>query len=386
MNILMRLIRFVTAASFLLFVAGCLAPAPSLRAPLPAGISAEMVAEGLKAESPVAVTRDGSFLALVRRDGLFLRSLADGREERISSELPIAVTFNPQGTELAAAFPAEAGSLLRRYSASSGELLAEISLSGRCEALLSREGEWLAFVTSVQTFRFGGNLRSSLLRWDGVHAQESSLLNDTTLDRSTLSVKESLLATLLRPQLSPYGDELLYLQLRDPPAFDPYLMVVLRHLETGSERLVAKLPKLTGAAVYFDGGDLVAYGDGIRQVNIVDPWQERVVARYPRPGALLASPLWGKILWVDDDLLHGDGQMLLSLDKESQPVSFLPDGRLLLRDRQGRLWLLRGLPIPSHPPVSPPASFYLLRKWRAEGLIDSGEFVERVQQERGGIQ
>lgn len=356
--------------------AGCLAPLP-VATPLPPGLTMTPVAAQLLPQSPVAVSRDGSQLALVRRDGLLLRPLDDKIEQKLSTELPIALAFNPSGTELAAAFVASDGGLLRRFATSSGEVLAEISFAGRCEALLSREGEWLVFVTSLESFHFGSNLRSRLLRWDGVQVPVESLLNDSTLDRSTLAAEGKLLATL-RPQLSPHGDEILFLRLHDPPAFDPYLAVVLRHLETGSDRLIVKLPQLTGAATYLDGGELVAYGDGINLVRIVDPWREKESQRLARPGQQLAAPPSGEMLWVDKSLLRRDGQVLMNFAPQTQPVSFLSGGRLLLRDKE-RLWLLSGLPAAAaEPPMHDTEQLHLLRKWRAEGLIDVREYIERV--------
>lgn len=357
--------------------AGCLAPLP-VESPLPSGLSMTPVAVQLLPQSPVTVSRDGSQLALVRREGLFLRPLAGKGEQRLSTELPVALAFNPDGSELVAAFIAADGSRLRRYATNSGEVLAEISFPGRCEALLSREGEWLVFVTTLESFRFGGNMRSRLLRWDGVQVPVESLLNDTTLDRSTLADKNALLTTL-RPQLSPHGDEILFLRLHDPPAFDPYIEVVLRHLETGSDRLIVKLPQATGAATYLDGGELVAYGDGINLVKIVDPWREKESQRLARSGHQLAAPPVGEMLWVDETLLRRDGQVLLNFAPTAQPVSFLRGGGVLLRDPE-RLWLLSGLPPASaEPPEHDTEQLQLLRKWRAEGLIDMREYTDRVR-------
>lgn len=368
----------VSVLSLLLSLAlvGCLAT-PPFETPLPPGLTGAPLATQLLAQSPVAVSLDGSLLALVRRDGLFLRPLESSSiETKLSAEHPIALAFNPQGTELTAAFSFADGSHLRRFDTINGELLSEISFPGHCEALLSRSGEWLAFVTTLESFRFGGNLDSRLLRWDGVQAPSESLLNDTTLDLSTLGAAGRLMATL-RPQLSPHGDEILFLRLHDPPALEPYIEVVLRHLEAGSDRLVAKLSQLNGAATYLDGGELVAYGDG-KLVKIVDPWSGKEHQRLAQPGYRLAASSSGEMLWVDETLLHRDGQVLLKLAPQTQPVSFLAGGRLLLRVRE-RLWLLCGLPVaPAEPPAPDTEQLRLLRKWRAAGLIDAREYAERI--------
>lgn len=357
--------------------AGCMVSPPLVPAFPPAGITIKPVVSQVLPLSPVAVSPDGSSLALVRREGLFLTPLSGGEQKKFSSELPVALAFNPAGTELAAAFIAEDLSRLQRFDTSSGEILGEMFFPGRCEALLSREGEWLVFVSIIETFKFGGNLRNLLWRWDGVNAPEESLLNDTTLDRSTLADSNALFSTL-HPQLSPYGDEILFLRLHDPPAFDPYIDIVIRHLETGSVRLVAKLPQMTGAAVYLDVGELVVYGDGIKLVKIVDPWSEKEIGQLVRPGLHLATPPAGDLLWVDESLLHRDGQLLLGVSKGTEPVTFLADGRLLLREK-GRLWLLAGLPaVPSAQPVQDAGQLQLLRKWRAEGLINVQEYAERT--------
>jgi hypothetical protein len=357
---------------------GCLAPLP-VESPLPSGLTLAPIATRLVPQSPVAVSADGALLALVQSDGLFLRPLNDNVAKKLSTDLPIALAFNPHGTELAAAFVVADGSRLRRYATNNGEVLGEISFTGRCDALLNREGEWLIFVTTMEVFRFGGNLNSRLLRWDGERAPAESLLNNMTLYHPILAERGDLSATL-SPQLSPHGDEILFLRLHDPPAFNPYFAVVLRHLETGSERLVAKLPQLRvrGAAIYLEGGDLVAYGDGINLVRIVEPWSETEHQRLSLPGYQLAAPFSGEMFWVDATLLQRDGQMLLNFAPQTQPVRFLPGGRLLLRDPE-RLWLLSGLPVmPSEPPEQDAEQLRLLRKWRADGLINVREYTERV--------
>jgi len=370
-------LRRCTVSVFLLafIFSGCLAPSP-LESLLPPSLTMQPVAEGLLPQSPIAVSSDGSLLALVRLDGLFLLSRPNDIETTLTAEHPLAVVFNPQGSELAVAFSTADGSRLQRIATSNGKVLAEISFSGRCEALLSRQGEWLAFVTTVETFRFGGNLRSRLLRWDGKQAPIEELLNDVTLDRSTLAEKETLWATL-RPQLSPHGDEILFLRLHDPPAFDPYMAVVLRHLETGSERTVAKLPKMSGAAIYLDDGELIAYGDGL-MVRVVEPWSEKEKQRLSRSGQQLAASPAGEIIWADNDLLQRDGQIVMSFAATAEPLAFLADGRVLLRDNN-RLYQLSGLSV-ARPETPAPASdrLLLLRKWRAEGLIDVREYTERV--------
>lgn len=368
--------RCTISALLLVFLfAGCTA-ITTIDPPLPPDLSMVTVAEKLLPQSPISVSPDGSLLALVRRDGLFLRSLENGGEKKLSAEHPVALSFNPDGNEVAAAFLVADGSRLLRFATSNGEVLGEISFSGRCEALLSRQGEWLAFVTTIQSFGFGGNLRSRLLRWDGVQTPVEELLNDVTLDRSTLADKDVLLATL-RPQLAPYGDEILFLRLHDPPAFDPYIAVVLRHLETRSERLVAKLPKLSGAAIYLAAGELIAYGDGV-MVRIVEPWSDKEQQRLSSPGHQLAVSSSGEILWVDNTLLRRNGQIVTSFAPSAQPVAFLTDGRLLLRDEK-RLLLLSGLPAGSAEPPAPASDrLLLLRKWRAEGLIDVREYTEQA--------
>lgn len=178
---------------------------------------------------------------------------------------------NPAGDEIVSAYTVAQGTRLIRTSTPSGVTLGEIVFPGRCEALLARPGEWLIFVTTLESFRFGGNLRSRLLRWDGRQPPREFLLNDITLNRATLAVKEGLEHTL-QPQLSPYGDEILFLRLHDPPAFDPYLEVVLYHLGSQDVHSVVKVPGLHAIAEYRDNGERIAWGDGRAAPKIVDPW------------------------------------------------------------------------------------------------------------------
>lgn len=375
MPTLMPRLRATGALLFLaLLMTGCLA-AP-VKGPLPAGITIEPVDAPLSPASLVAVSPDGALLALSRPDGLYLRPLDGGAERRFGSEAAVALAFSRDGAQLAAA---DATGRLVRYAVADGAILGELLLSGRCEAILARDREWLIFVSSLDTFRFGANLNSRLLRWNGVDPPVEQRLNDATIDRKTLAAGMPLLATL-RPQLSPFGDELLFWRLHDPPAFDPNIRLVLRHLESGSERIIVTLPGTGGAAAYLDGGTTVAHGDGVDRVIIIAPWTEEKRRYYPGRGRRIAAPASGELLWLDQTLIGRDGGTILTLAGEAAPVVFLPGGRLLLRSKE-RLWLLRGLPVAPEPAVADEKVLHL-RQWRAEGLITPQEYEEQVRSER----
>lgn len=207
--------------------------------------------------------------------------LAHPEQSALPDASPLSV-MNPGGDEVLTAFAVDSGTRLVRSSPTSGAVFGEIVFPGRCEALLARPGEWLIFVTTLETFSFGGNLRSRLLRWDGLQPPREFPLNDTTLDRATLLDKERLAGTL-QPHLSPYGDEILLLRLHDPPAFDPYLEIVLYHLDSQQVHSVAKVPGLYAVAEYRAHGDLVAWSDGRAPLKIVDPWSQEEFLSYNWP-------------------------------------------------------------------------------------------------------
>lgn len=362
----------------LLFLAGCLTPPTPI--PLPAGLSLEPVAAGLLPRSPTAVSADGTRLAVVRATGLYLRPLVGAAEERLSPDAAVALAFSRDGDQLAAAFALADGSgALVRFATSDGTRRGELALPGRCEAILTQGRDWLIFVTTLKPFRFGANLHSRMLRWNGVDPPVEEELNDATLDPATLAAGPALLTTL-RPRLSPFNDEILFWRLHDPPAFAPNLRLIRRHLASANELALVTLPGLNATAAYLDGGAQIVYGDGVERMHLLDPVTNQETGTLRGPGRDLATPPAGDLLWADQVLWRRNGERLLSFSRPTEPVAFLPAGRAIVRSGD-RLWLLSGLPVSPAPPVAD-EKLLRLRRWLAEGLITAQEYQEQVQGER----
>lgn len=363
--------------SFLLLALLCGCTTTPLRGPLPQELTLTTVATGLVADAPLAASGDGIQLALVRKSGLVLRPLAGGAERLLTAQPPRALAFSPDGTRIGALFAAGEGSELRLYDVATGQVLAQTAANGACDQLLAAGDEWLAVCTVVQRFRFGGNLRSRLLRWDGGAAPREELLNDVTLDPVTAQLPAALGSGIAHAVLSPWGDELLFLRLIDPPAFAPYRRVVLRHLASGAEQTVATSVALDAAAAYQAGGEAVIFGDGVRETRRFDPWSKTELGSEPLPGKVVAASPGGRSLWLDG-VLRQDGKELLHFTDGTQPAGFLPGGRLLLRSPT-RLFLVSGLAddAPAQLDGEPRRRLLQLRRWRAEGLIDQADYLQQ---------
>lgn len=131
----------------------------------------------------------------------------------------------------------------------------------------------LLLVTSeIQAYSFGANFKVQLYRWNGQDPPSSRLLTDTTLKPLTLARWQTRLPALPGPVLSPQRDVLAFLRLHDPPAFDPYLKVVLISLD-GKGELVLGNQAMPGVPLSFTAdGETLRWAEGDGRTVEVQPW------------------------------------------------------------------------------------------------------------------
>lgn len=130
----------------------------------------------------------------------------------------------------------------------------------------------LIVTTELKRYSFGANYKVQLYRWSGWTPPSSLLLTETTLKPLTLARWETRLLELSAPVLGPQGDVLAFLRLHDPPAFDPYLRVVLTSLEGEGERVLGD-QAMPGTPISFSAdGETVRWAAGDGQTAEIHPW------------------------------------------------------------------------------------------------------------------
>lgn len=357
---------------------GCTALPLSPPLPSPLRLSAPI---RLAPDSPVAWSLDGMLLGYVA-DGLCLRSASDGLTRRIAAiESARQLVFSPDGRELAAALTVGDETLLRRYRIADGQLLAERQIAGRCSGLLwPRKGELLVVQTQTRSFSFGGNHVVRLMFWDGDDGVREVLLADTTLKPATLRDWGAALFDVARPQLSPWGDELLLSVLRDPPAFAPYLEMLIVPLTAGPPHSVARLQLPGGNGTYIGSGDEVLVCGVAPRLIRIDPWRETQQSLLLSGEEGLSLSPGGRYLLVDG-ALHADEGLVTRFPATVRGY-FGAGGRLALVHGE-HLYVLEGLddrsPFALLADEQTRERLLLLRQWRNRGLISHADYL--VQKE-----
>jgi len=355
----------------LAWLAGC-ARLP-VAEPLPPGLSVTK-SLALPAASAFAWSPDGARVA-VARNGLLIWTPASGNLEPLWPQPPTALAWSPDGSRLAAAL--DSGDVTRLVVLADGGVEHETAIPGTVRSLFWPDGaEILCLATALKTYSFGGNFVLTLHRWQPGGESAAVALHDVSLKPLTLRNWGGILHRTPHPELSPFSDELLYARLHDPPAFSPYLKIVLRHLESGAEREVAVVPVTAGRALWSADGESVVCGDGV-SVRSLDPWTGREGESLPLPGYALAASPGGRYLFADGRL-YCDGALLATFPAGAA-ASFSPRGGKLLLHYDKHLFLLSGLEeeAPSALPDATRGKLLLLRKWRSMGLLSPQEYLEQ---------
>jgi len=363
---------------FLATLTGCAATLPT--SPLPDGFAVKTFTK-VDSGKPFAVNRTGVFAAVVE-GSVQVIDPAGGPGRVIAPAPATGFNFSPDGTRLAALFATADQSLLRIFDLQ-GKLLGETLISGRVTSLAWRsDKELLATALTIKKFSFGSEFTSVLYRWDTVTPPLATPLSDVTVRPFVAKLPEAELSRSLTMALSPYGDEISYSALKDPPLYTPYLRIAVRHLETGAERTVAETGIGSGGPVYMPDGESVLTGDTRALTHQWSLAEGREMNAWPTAGNRIALSPSGSYLLLEGSLYQG-GREIASFPKESIGV-FLPDGSGLALSARGFLFLVSGLQDPKPAGLSGDLERTLeLRRLHMLGLITDKEFKARLKKVPG---
>ena len=337
---------------------------------LPEGVRVEQVASSAVG-APFAPSPDGSRLAFGRA-GLQLLDLASRSQQALDSETPAALAWSADGTTLAAAFHRERESRVQLYTVA-GTKGATVRVAGRvAELRWLPTSELLVATDERTTYSFGINFNQALLRWNGTEPPTAVRLHDATVQPGVQKLLGNQLDHFFTLSLSPQGDEVAYTRLQSPPEFATYLRVILRSLDSGTEREVANVSLLSGGALFDQDGERLLVGDGTAATVWYDPWSSTQLATLPPPGRSLA--LAGDTLLIDGRLYRGTTE-IAAFPSDSVGL-FAARGTLLFLRQGTSIYRIAGLPAVTTPQLDPARQEKLreLRSWRAKGLISAADY------------
>lgn len=345
--------------------------------PLPEGFALKKVAKS-EPGTPFAANRRGS-LASVTGNGIEITD-ADGSSRTISGDKATLLCFSPGGNRLAAATPTDNGTVVRLFDLE-GKLLGETAIAERVTSMTWRTGEeLLAASLTIKKFTFGAQLTSRLYQWDGQTAPLATTLSDVTVRPPVGKIPQEVLYRSLILAVSPYGDEIAYSSLRDPPLFTPYLKVATRHIETGAEHDVAKTSIGSGNIIYTPDGESLIVSDAQAMTRRISVPGGKETFAWPSPGSNAALSPSGNYTFLDGQLYH-EGKTIVSFPPQTRGA-FLPDGSGLAVSYEGKLYLVTGLrDKASAPPSADMDRLLKLRRLRSQGLITEQEYQAQKQKE-----
>ncbi|MBJ6726880.1 hypothetical protein [Geomesophilobacter sediminis] len=341
-------------------------------APLPKELTIKKIGK-VDPGAPFAVSQNGTVATV---SGGAVQTITSGTEtpQQVADLQATALSFSPSGEQLAVAGGKE--NVLRIYGPQ-GKLLGETKVRGRVTALIWRsEKEVLAAAMHVQRYSFGSELVTLLHRWNGAGAPATATLSDTTIKKSTAAWPDDVLYGTFALALSPYGDEIAYRFLRDPPLFPPYQSLVLRHLESGQQHELTSIPVSSAGPFFAADGERVVVGDAMATHWFgVPEGKEQLVI--PAPGSSLSASSSGAYLLMNGQLYRGE-QKIASFAPDSVGA-FLPDGTGLVLGYHGALYLVSGLTdTPPPAPAKDREKLLKLRRLRSLELITNEEFKKEL--------
>jgi len=341
---------------------------------LPEGYAVRNLAK-VDAGTPFALNGTGSVAAVT--EGITrVTPLSGALGQSLAPAPATSLNFSPGGERLAAAFAASNQSVLNLFDLR-GKLLAEAIIPGRVTSIVWRsEKELLVTALLVRRYSFGSELIGSLYRWDGAAPPVATILSDETVRPMVAKLPDEVLIGSLCMALSPYGDEIAYSALKDPPLFTPYLRTVVMHLASGATRQVAETGLSSGGPLYAADGESLLVGDAgslTRRMSLPDG---KEIYAWPAPGDHKALSPSGAYLLLDNHL-YQEGRDIASFPKDATGA-FLPDGSGMVISSGGTLFLVTGLN-DGRPPALPKDLERLLelRRLRMKGLITAQEFKAR---------
>jgi len=343
--------------------------------PLPAGVVSTPVAAvtGIFTVDPT-----GRHLA-VNREGLHIVNLDTMTDRLIAPNVPAALAWSPDGKRLAAAFAGSGKSLIGLY-APDGSKLGNTELPGTIGNLSWRSPDELLIASAVlTTYTFGSDFQQFLSRWDGTATPTTTRVHNATLRPSTVHQLGTNIARIFTIATNPLGDAVAFTRLHDPPQFTPYLRVMLRHLDTGSEIEITNISLNNSAFAFVGGDDELIVSDKSRVITRYTPWRKDLL---PVPvkasGSSLAASPGGKLLLSDGQLFRAT-ELLTSFPATVTGI-FASQGSQLFILHDGTIHRLTGLqPDPLPLPTGEELQKLLtLRGLRSQGLITPDDLLKAL--------
>ena len=343
------------------------------------------------AGTPFAIDPAAERLAVVRGQ-LIVEELATGKITPLGG-VPLALSWSPDGSRLAASFPqAQRGQAESGQAASSvlklfdvhGAVLAQSPVKGRLTSLSwSSCAEVLGTTATLETYSFGSNREEALVRWDGQGPVRTEPLGSVTLKRTTVQQYATVLTRGPALAIAPQGDVIAWAGVHDPPMYAPFSSLEARHLDGKKVHELGRVPPgAEGLAWAPDGESIWLSGPGA--VVRWDCWRSKQVASLVTAGRNLAVAPRGDWVFADGKVFR-EGAEVVAFAPDSEGI-FTARG-LLLRTR-GRLVLVERFAASPPPEAHAHADAHAnaqvddkarehvlqLRKLRAEGLMTADEF------------
>jgi hypothetical protein len=357
-------------------LAGCAQKIPV--ANLPDGLAIQYVGR-VSSDSPIVWHPDGYRYA-VAAGGLKVWQL-DGAQGTVDSNTPSAIAWSPTGFFLSATYAGQEKSEVKIFD-SDGAVLADLDVAGSVRDLAwASDDELLMASVTVTSYNFGANYNVSLYRWRQNEEMTSEVLADTSPLKQDLEAIGKAIYDSVHLRISPYRDEILFTRLVMPPNVDMHYQLILRHLDSGREKIVTKSSYRSSGGRYLQQEDRLFYSDGQYQSILGSIWGTEAYETF-QPGMSVEVSPGGRYKLIDRDLLC-DRELLVSLTDVDQ-AAFSPDGARLLFSSGRSLFLISGLedaPIKRRK-ASP--RLLELRRWRSEGLLsplDFNKYVEKLDKE-----
>lgn len=324
----------------------------------------------LTAAAPFAWKPDGSAVAFAQ-GSLKVVDLVRGEKRDTGLEELQSLSWGAPGLSAALATPQGYRLVLlepqgQRQTIASGE--------GTVVAQQWRAGTLYALLVRNKHYSFGVNQRSYLLTWQQGEASKETLLADVTLKPTT--PKRVVARFPYGPYLhvSPFGDEIIYSRLHDPPAFSPEYRVAVYHLSAGTERLLGRHALIDGATVLLPDGEHVLLSDGITKVERLPVWGVGRQKVFDSPSSDLAAA--GEMIYRAGSLSRR-GETLWTIASGGKAI-FSPDAASLAILSQEQLYIAAVQdPVP---PLQPNPERLKLRRLRALGLITDQDYWRFVSE------
>jgi hypothetical protein len=329
------------------------------------------------------MTRGGAFSlspdgtrAAFDSEGLNVLTLGRGSPTKVRDEAPLTLAWSPDGQRLAAVFGEATASAIVVFDEQGTQEAATISLETAVTEIAWRsDDELIAMSLELETLTFGANARGRVIRWIVGQQPTQEEAFDNTLTPRTSAMSHELLCSLLGFALSPLGDELVYTRLHDPPNAVLSLKIVLRHLETGAERVLQEVALTSAGARLSADGEHGVFADGRGTVALRNLWTDAPKQTWSLPGQRLGLATSRDVAVIDGHVFV-DGAELLQLEAASR-ASLSHDATTVLVANSGELFVLRG--IEAQPVEVVPADsrdrLIALRKLRSEELITLDEYL-----------